>query len=61
MGRFDFVGFEELNSNANERGEINVNVIIDKQTQVLYAFAFCGNAGGLTPLLDESGKPLKLR
>ncbi len=31
---------------------------VDKETGVNYLFHACGNAGGMTPLLDRDGKPI---
>ena len=33
-------------------------VIIDRETGVNYLYVGCGYGGGLTPLLDENGKPI---
>jgi hypothetical protein len=33
-------------------------IYVDKQTGVNYLFSSCGNAGGLTVLLDRDGKPI---
>lgn len=33
-------------------------IVVDKQTGVNYLFAKSGYGAGLTPLLDENGKPL---
>ncbi len=33
-------------------------VIVDKETGVNYLFVTSGYAGGLTPLLDATGKPI---
>ena len=41
------------------QGSINVTEIwVDKDTGVNYVFHCCGNAGGMTPLLDREGKPV---
>jgi len=41
------------------QGAFNVTEIwVDKETGVNYFFHQCGNAGGLTPLLDRDGKPV---
>lgn len=37
---------------------MNVGVIVDTTTGVNYLFAQRGDVGGLTPLLDENGKPI---
>ena len=37
----------------------SVMVLRDRETGVLYLFAQSGYAGGLTPLLDSEGKPMK--
>ena len=34
------------------------SIIIDKETGVNYLYVCCGYGGGLTPLLDENGKPI---
>ena len=33
-------------------------ILVDTETGVNYYFRFSGYAGGLTPLLDENGKPV---
>jgi hypothetical protein len=33
-------------------------VIIDRETGVNYLYVGCGYGGGLTPLLDATGKPI---
>lgn len=38
-----------------------VEIWVDKETGVNYIWRGCGNAGGLTPLLDENGKPIVTR
>ena len=35
-----------------------VQIIVDKQTGVNYLWVKSGYSGGLTPLLDEEGKPI---
>ena len=41
------------------QGSLNVmEVWVDKETGVNYLFHACGNAGGMTPLLDRDGKPV---
>ena len=34
------------------------HIVVDTKTGVNYLFAVSGNAGGLTPLLDEKGQPV---
>ena len=34
------------------------SIIVDKETGVNYLYVCCGYGGGLTPLLDENGKPI---
>ena len=42
------------------QGTLNVTEIwVDRQTGVNYVFHASGNAGGLTPLLDREGKPVR--
>ena len=36
-----------------------IRIITDTETGVQYLFAFYGEAGGLTPLIDKDGKPLQ--
>lgn len=33
-------------------------IYVDKKTGVNYLFSSCGNAGGLTVLVDREGKPI---
>lgn len=41
------------------QGKLEGNEIwVDKVTGVNYLFHFAGYAGGITPLLDENGKPV---
>lgn len=49
---------EERFIKTYSQGLANVTEIwVDKKTGVNYMFHVCGNAGGLTPLLDRDGKP----
>ena len=42
-----------------EQGVINtMEIWVDKETGVNYLWHSCGDAGGLTPLLDREGKPV---
>ena len=42
-----------------EEGTLNgTEVWVDTQTGVNYLFHYSGYAGGLTPLLDQDGKPV---
>lgn len=36
-------------------------IIVDRETGVNYLFIQSGYSGGLTPLLDENGKPVILK
>ena len=36
----------------------NMVIYVDKQTGVNYLFSSCGNAGGLTVLLNRDGTPV---
>lgn len=47
--------FEKIYSQGKLSG---VEILVDKQTGVNYVFAFSGYAGGMTVLLDSSGKPI---
>ena len=47
--------FEKIYS----QGAVNTTEIwVDKETGVNYIFHACGNAGGMTPLLDRNGNPV---
>ncbi|MCI8409769.1 MAG: xylan 1,4-beta-xylosidase [Lachnospiraceae bacterium] len=47
--------FEKIYS----QGAINITEIwVDKETGVNYVFHTSGQGGGLTPLLDQEGKPV---
>lgn len=37
---------------------LKITVFVDTQTGVNYIFSQSGYTGGLTPLLDENGKPV---
>ena len=50
--RFDILDRENLSLLTDAR------VIVDKETGVNYLSVCCGYGGGLTPLLDENGKPI---
>ena len=42
-----------------KQGQLEVTEIwVDKETGVNYLFHMSGSAGGLTPLLDNTGKPV---
>jgi hypothetical protein len=47
--------FVKIGKQGNLEG---IQIWVDKETGVNYLFAFSGNAGGLTPLLDATGKPI---
>jgi hypothetical protein len=51
-----FVVQEKEGSEISSLGQ--AQVIVDKQTGVNYLWVKTGYAGGLTPLLDEEGKPI---
>ena len=36
----------------------NTEIWVDRETGVNYLFHSCGNAGGLTPLLNRDGTPV---
>ena len=38
--------------------DLEVKILVDKQTGVNYLFVQSGYAGGLTPLLDRNGNPI---
>ncbi|WDV47957.1 DUF6440 family protein [Clostridiaceae bacterium M8S5] len=42
-----------------QQGTVNTkNIIVDKETGINYLFVTSSYCGGLTPLLDENGKPI---
>ena len=44
---------------VEEQGMLtSYRIIVDNETGVNYLFVACGEAGGLTPLLDKDGKPI---
>lgn len=53
--RFEVVKYEKV---PLARLPLEVFILRDKQTGVMYLANNWGNAGGLTPLLDKDGKPM---
>ncbi len=49
--------FEVVEKSSSLMG-VSTKVLKDKITGVHYLFALDGYGGGLTPLLDENGKPI---
>lgn len=50
---------EERFVKTYSQGVVNLMEIwVDKQTGVNYVYSRSGNAGGMTALLDENGKPV---
>lgn len=47
--------FEVVFKKGNMSG---CKIIVDKETGVNYLFSWDGYAGGITPLLNEDGKPV---
>lgn len=47
--------FQKVYSQGKLEG---MEIWVDKITGVNYVFHFAGYSGGLTPLLDENGKPV---
>ncbi len=50
--------FEVIYSEGSSLTSVGTVVLIDKETGVHYLFAKSGYSGGLTPLLDQNGKPI---
>ena len=51
--------FEILEKEGNQLKDAGlIQIIVDKQTGVNYLWVKSGYAGGLSPLLDEEGKPI---
>lgn len=48
----------EVNKSEGSQLSYNFSVIVDKNTGVNYLFVKSGYGAGLTPLLDENGKPI---
>ena len=55
--RFEAVKYEAVTFPA-PGWTMEVYVLRDKQTGVMYIAERTGNSGGLTPLLDKEGKPM---
>lgn len=55
--RFEFVKHEQV-ALGNEFTYMDVFILRDKQTGVMYVAHNFGASGGLTPLLDKDGKPM---
>ncbi len=53
-----FEAVKQENIAFNNSWTMEVFVLRDKQTGVMYIAERTGNAGGLTPLLDKDGKPM---
>ncbi len=47
--------FQEIYSEGMANGS---RIMVDRETGVHYLFTWSGYAGGLTPLLDQDGKPV---
>ncbi len=47
--------FEKVYSQGTLEG---MEIWVDKETGVNYLYHYAGYSGGLTPLLDENGKPI---
>ena len=54
---FELVNSEYLD--INEKQEIQFCIVRDKHTGILYIAERIGTSGGITPLLDEDGKPMR--
>lgn len=50
--------FVKIYSQGNGLSSTQIDIYVDKVTGVNYMFRHDGYAGGLTPLLDEDGKPV---
>ena len=50
--------FEATKTFGNIGFACGAKIITDSETGVQYLFAYSGNAGGLTVLVDQNGKPL---
>ncbi len=50
--------FIETTKEGNGLTSVQRTIIVDNETGVNYLWVHEGYAGGLTPLLDESGKPV---
>ncbi|MCJ0966841.1 DUF6440 family protein [Mammaliicoccus sciuri] len=42
----------------NVKGLGRISILVDRETGVSYINAWVGTGSGLTPLLDENGKPV---
>ena len=48
----------EIKQSEGSQLSYNFTVVVDKNTGVNYLFVKSGYGAGLTPLLDENGKPI---
>lgn len=55
--RFELVMTEEFTN--EDVWHLQVSVLRDRQTGIMYLTRSNGTAGGITPLLDEHGTPMK--
>ena len=51
--------FVKIYSQGNGLTSSQITVFVDKVTGVNYLFHCAGYAGGLSPLLDKDGKPVR--
>ena len=50
--------FKRILVDGGGLSENRMEIYIDRNTGVNYLFSSCGNAGGLTVLVDRDGKPI---
>ena len=50
--------FEVVYSEGNALTSVGTIILVDKETGVHYLFTKSGYAGGVTPFLDQEGKPV---
>ena len=50
--------FKKILVDGGGMSENHMAIYVDRKTGVNYLFSSCGNAGGLTVLVDRDGKPI---
>ncbi len=58
---YDKKRFEIVHREGNGFTNPNITILVDRETGVNYLYTSSGYSGGLTPLLDENGKPIITR
>lgn len=57
--RFELVMTQVFHDENKDVWHLQVSVLRDRQTGIMYLTRSDGTAGGITPLLDENGIPMR--